>query len=386
MNFEFYTASRIIFGENALEKIGETVRSLGDRALVVLGGGSLHKSGSVEKLCKRLDGAGVEYVFYEGIEDEPEVETVDRGVKFAGKCGVNLVVGMGGGSVIDTAKAISGLYTNGGSVLEYLEGVGEGKIITKPSLPYIAVPTTSGTGAEVTKNAVIRSGKMKFKKSIRSFYLIPDVALVDPVLTLSVPPNITAWCGMDALTQLIEPYVSRKSQPMTDALAIYGIPLAARSLTAAVKNGSDLQARSDMALASLLSGCALANSGLGAAHGISAALGAHFGVPHGLACGMLLPYVMEINMHSNIQKFARIGEALTGRKIENPQAAAMAGVEFVKKLAGDINLPRNLKEYGIGKQDLPALAEASRGSSMNGNPVDLSNDDIMELIKRVVGT
>lgn len=384
MNFEFYTANRIIFGENSLDKIREVAPEMGKRALIVLGGGSLRKCGMVDKLIDILKGIGIEYFFYEGIDREPEVETIDNGVKIALDNKVDLVIGMGGGSVVDTGKAISGLCTNSGSVLSYLEGVGEGKKITKPSLPYIAIPTTSGTGAEVTKNTVIRSGKMKFKKSIRSFHLIPDIAIVDPMLTLSMPPDVTASCGMDALTQLIEPYVSKKSQPFTDALSIYGIPYIARSLAKAVKDGSDIKSRTDMSLGSLLSGCALANSGLGAAHGIAASLGAHFGVPHGLACGIMLPYVMEINMPSNIKKFADIGEALTGVRFDDENKAATAGIEFVKSLSEKIGIPVNLKGYGIEKKDLPALVRSSHGSSMRGNPVELLDDQIMELLERLI--
>jgi len=384
MNFEFYTANRIIFGENSLEKIKEIAPEMGKRALIVLGGGSLRECGVVNRLTRILREIGIEYFFYEGVDKEPEVETIDDGVNLALDYEVDMVIGMGGGSVVDTGKAISGLCTNGGSVLSYLEGVGEGKKITKPSLPYIAIPTTSGTGAEVTKNAVIRSAKMKFKKSIRSFHLIPNIAIVDPILTISLPPYVTAYCGMDALTQLIEPYVSKKSQPFTDALSIYGIPYIARSLAKAVKDGNDIEARTDMSLGSLLSGCSLANSGLGAAHGIAASIGAHFGIPHGLACGIMLPYVMEINISSNIEKFAHIGEALTGVRFDDEKKAASAGIEFVRNLSEKVGVPSNLKGYGIEKKDIPALVRGSHGSSMRGNPVDLSDDQIGELIERVI--
>ena len=384
MNFEFYTASRIIFGAGTLNKLTEFIHEMGNKALIVLGGGSLRKSGIVDRLSLILKDTGAEIFFYEGIDGEPEVETIDRGVEIALKNKVNLVIGMGGGSVIDTAKAISGIATNGGSVLEYLEGVGSGKVITKDSLPYIAIPTTSGTGAEVTKNSVILSQKQKFKKSIRSFKLIPNIALVDPELTLGVPPQITAYCGMDALTQLIEPYTSKKAKPFTDALAIYGIPFIARSLLKAVRDGSNLPARTDMALGSLLSGCALANSGLGAAHGIAASLGANFGIPHGLACGILLPHVMKMNMTAETGKFADIGEALTGMHFSDRKRAAEAGVEFVRKLAEDIGIPTNLKSFGITKEDIPSLAKNSRGSSMSGNPVELSNEELEGFLMNLI--
>jgi alcohol dehydrogenase class IV len=380
MNFEFYTASRIVFGEGSVEQAGIIASEMGKNALIVLGGGSLRKNGVVGRLVENLGSCGVKVNFYEGVSKEPEVETVDEGVEIAVRCKADLIIGIGGGSVIDTAKAISGVASNGGSVKDYLEGVGTGREITKPALPYIAIPTTAGTGAEVTKNAVISSSAEKFKKSIRSQYLIPRAAIVDPVLTLDLPPAITAACGMDALAQLIEPYISKKAKPFADALAIYGIPLVARSLAKAVDNGRDIEARTDMCLASLLSGCALANSGLGAAHGIAASLGANFGVPHGLACGILLPHIMKINMKSNPVKFASIGEALTGRRFADREEAGEAGVDFVRELARRIGIPANLKQFGIKPSDIKDLVIGSKGSSMSGNPVELGDEELAGLL------
>ncbi|MCE1248880.1 MAG: iron-containing alcohol dehydrogenase [Firmicutes bacterium] len=384
MNFEFYTASQIIFGEGTLSRTGPLASKMGKKALIVLGGGSLRKNGIIGRLTEFLNSAGVKSGFYEGIAKEPEVETVDRGVETALGFGADLIIGIGGGSVIDTAKAISGVVTNGGSVRDYLEGVGTGREITKPALPFIAIPTTAGTGAEVTKNAVISSSEEKFKKSIRSPYLIPKAAIVDPQLTWDVPPSVTAACGMDALAQLIEAYISKKSQPFTDALAIYGIPYVARSLGKAVKNGNDAEARADMCLASLLSGCALANSGLGAVHGIAASLGANPGIPHGLACGILLPHIMKINMRFDLRKFAHIGEALTGKRFESEEQAAEAGIEFVSELAKETGIPGDFRQFGIQPELIPQLAEGSKGSSMSGNPAVLSQGEIEGLLGSLI--
>lgn len=339
----------------------------------------------MDRLLKQLAARGINHHLYEGISEEPEIETVDQGVMLAREYGCDLVIGMGGGSVIDTAKAIAGLTTNEGSVTDYLEGVGKGRAITNPSLPCIAIPTTAGTGAEVTRNAVISSCKGRFKKSIRSPYLIPKIALIDPTLTLTLPPNWTAWGGLDALTQLIEAYVSKKAQPIPEALALYGISLVANNLLPVYKDGNDLAARENMSLAALLSGLALANSGLGAAHGLASALGAYYPIPHGLACAILLPYVMELNLEVNPTRFARIGEALTGiSSYNNPLPTAWAGVKFVKELIVALDIPPDLKSYGIEQALAPVLASASFGSSMSGNPKDVSGDELTTLLQKLL--
>jgi alcohol dehydrogenase class IV len=385
INFEFLSPSLIKFGPGVFNHLGELLNGMGKKTLVVLGSGSLRASGAVERLLKQLDEIRIDYCFYEGISAEPEIETADKGVLLAREYGCDLVIGLGGGSVIDTAKAIAGLATHEGSVMDYLEGVGKGLIINRPSLPCVAIPTTAGTGTEVTKNAVISSRNGRFKKSLRSPYLIPKIALIDPALTLTLPPNWTAWGGMDVLTQLIESYVSKKAQPIPEALALYGIPLVANNLLPAYKTGTDLGAREKMALAALLSGLALANSGLGAAHGLASALGAYCPLPHGLACAMLLPAVMELNIESNIEKFARIGEALTGsRDYKSPSQAAGAGIRFVRELLSSLDISSNLRNYGIEPDMVQLLVTASFGSSMSGNPKDLSTDDLTTLLQKLL--
>jgi alcohol dehydrogenase class IV len=384
MNFTFYTAGEIIFGCGELDRVGDLAIRFGHKALIVLRGPAMHRLGAYERLTGLLKTAGLEFVTYDGPDSEPEVADVDTGAEMARVEQADVVIAVGGGSTIDTGKAISALATNGGSVADYLEGVGRGWTISKPTLPFIAVPTTAGTGAEVTKNAVISSFDKKFKKSARSPLMIPNIALLDPELTLSLPAKQTAECGMDALTQLIESYVSKKSQPIPDALSIYGIRLVGKYLERAVMDGNDIKARQGMLLASLLSGLALANSGLGAAHGIAAALGAVCGTPHGLACAILLPSVMELNLNTNVQKFATIAEAFAGRYFDDPRKSAELAVDEVKKLCDRIKIPKKLSQIGVTREIIPDLVAASGGSSMKGNPKELNNSQIEKLLLEIL--
>ncbi|MCI0516037.1 iron-containing alcohol dehydrogenase, partial [candidate division KSB1 bacterium] len=317
-------------------------------------------------------------------QNEPTVTLIDDGASIVRSQNFDLVIGIGGGSAIDTGKALAGLATNPGSVMDYLEGVGTGAEIQQPPLPYLAIPTTAGTGAEVTKNAVIASPEHKFKKSMRSPLLLPRIALVDPELTLTLPPEPTAFSGMDALTQCIEAYTSKKSQPFTDILALEGIRLARRSLRVAFRDGQNLAAREAMSLCSLLSGMALANAGLGAAHGVGAALGALFEIPHGLACAVMLPPVMQANYQSALEKYARVGEILTEKTFSSPEEAAKAGIEFIYQLRKDLKIPESLGALGITSSDVPLLAKNSGGSSMNGNPRQFREEELMQLLNNLI--
>ena len=288
MVFEFVTAPRIIVERGAAQKLPQLCAGLGRHVLIVAGS-SLRKNGMLDTLTKRLAEQDVAYTLFTGVEGEPTPPIVDAAVKAGKDAGADAVAGIGGGSVLDTAKAAAGVITNGGSVRGYLEGVGNGAKIINDPLPFIAVPTTSGTGSEVTKNAVIMSRKEKFKVSMRDERLMANIALVDPELTVSVPKSVTAASGMDAICQLMESYTSKQANALCDAMALYHAPRAIAALKRAYDNGADIEARETMALASLVSGMCLANTGLGAAHGIGAGLGAVMGVRHGIACGMLLP-------------------------------------------------------------------------------------------------
>ena len=303
---EFYTPGKIIFGPGGLSQVGAEAKRLGNKALIVLGKSTMRKSGALNRLAHLLKEKNLEYIIYENIPSDPTVEIVDDGASFARKGNCNLMIALGGGSVLDTGKAISVMVTNEGSVADYQEIEGKGRKFQHKTLPFIAIPTTSGTGSEATRNAVITNTKLGLKKSIRDPWLIPEVALVDPELTLSLPPYVTAVCGGDALTQCIESYLGKKSQEITDALALHAIGLIGKSLVKAVKEGKNLEARKDMAMAALLSGLCLSNSGLGAAHALSHPLGVHYKIPHGLSCAVLLPYVMEYNLPIVTKRLAKI--------------------------------------------------------------------------------
>lgn len=375
---DFFIPPGIIYGPGALERLGDEAARLGRRALLVTGADSLRRGGARGRIEDRLRRAGVETILFEGVEADPAAEIVDLGVAAALKAECDLVVAAGGGSAMDAGKAIAGIATNGGSAYDYLEG----KEITLPPLPCVAIPTTAGTGAEVTKNSVITDRRRSRKQSIRHRLLVPSAALVDPELTFSLPPAATAATGMDALAQLVEPYVSRRSTPLTDALALYGMELAGRFLVRAVQNGSDAEARNGMSLASLLSGMALANAGLGAAHALSHPLGARFGVPHGCGCAMLLPRVMEFNLPVAAQKYARVAEAL-GENVRGLDAAKAAhrAVERVQCLAAEIGIPAGLSAFGVREKDCATIAREARGSSLDGNPVEAGENDLVGILR-----
>jgi len=296
---------------------------------------------------------------------------------------------MGGGSVIDAGKAIAALLTNPGELMDYLEVVGKGNPIQNPAAPFIAVPTTAGTGAEVTRNAVLGVPGRHVKVSLRSPLLLPRLAVVDPELTLGLPPAVTARTGLDALTQLIEAFVSIRANPVTDGFCVRGIPLAARSLRRAFQEGTNPEARRDMSLAALFGGLALANAGLGVVHGFAAPLGGKFPAPHGAICAAILPYGMEINLRAlrarapqneALRRYQEVARLLTGRA----DATAEDGIAWTRAICQDLEIPP-LKAYGIGEQDVAALIpEAAKASSMKGNPLALTPEELLEVLMRSI--
>ncbi|HXT39521.1 MAG TPA: iron-containing alcohol dehydrogenase, partial [Candidatus Angelobacter sp.] len=324
--FEFASATRIIFGAGALREISAIARSFGMCALVVTG----RSIDRAQLLLDMLESAGLLPSVFP-IEGEPAIDSIVRGVRCAKEKRCDLVIGFGGGSAVDAGKAIAALMTNDGDVLDYLEVIGRGRTLINPPAPFIAIPTTAGTGAEVTRNAVLASPEHRVKVSLRSPLMLPRVALVDPELTYNLPPAITASTGLDALTQLIEPYVSCRANPLTDAICTEGIRRAARSLRHAFDNGADKAAREDMALASLFGGLALANAGLGAVHGFAASIGGMFPAPHGAVCAALLPHVMQANLialHERdpraeaVRRYVEVARLLTGSE----RAGAAEGI------------------------------------------------------------
>jgi alcohol dehydrogenase class IV len=382
--FEFATAVRILFGNGRAREAGGLATELGARAFVVTGATARHAGSLLASLAEQ----GLSYVTFR-VSSEPTTDLLREGIGEAREARCDCVIGLGGGSSIDAAKAIASLLANGGDPLDYVEVVGRGLKLTRPAVPWMAIPTTAGTGAEVTRNAVLASPEHGVKVSLRSPTMLPRIALVDPELTYSLPAAITASTGLDALTQLIEPFVSSRANPMTDGLCREGMPRAARSLRAACEHGDDIAAREDMAMASLFGGLALANAGLGAAHGFAAPIGGSFDAPHGAVCAALLPRVMLVNVgalqerqpeHPALRRYREVAQILTG----NEEAEAADGVQWVERLCADLRVP-TLAVYGIGPDDFPALVRnAAAASSMKANPITLTMAELQEILERAL--
>ncbi|HTQ50851.1 MAG TPA: iron-containing alcohol dehydrogenase [Candidatus Acidoferrales bacterium] len=382
MKFEFATATKIIFGPGTLSEAAGLAREFGSRALVVTGRGSSR----AEKLLANLQSNDVRSILF-AVSGEPELATIEQGTRLAKIEQCELVIGIGGGSALDTAKAIAAMLANGGELLDFVEIIGRGRSLTKPSVPFIAIPTTAGTGSEVTRNAVLTSYEHKVKVSLRSPFMLPRVAVVDPELTYELTPALTASTGLDALTQLIEPYVCSRANPMTDGLCVEGIRRVARSLPVAFQDGQNKSAREDMAVASLLGGMTLANAGLGAVHGFAGPIGGLFSdAPHGAICAALLPQVMDANLRAlrqrapdseALKRYAEVARLLTG----DLSATADAGVEWVRRLAGDLKIPR-LGAYGIQSEHVAELVKkAMQASSMKSNPLALTSEELAETLR-----
>ncbi len=378
MKFEFATATRIIFGPGVAGQLGENVKNLGQRALLVTGSNPQRAGRILSQLAEN----GISATLF-SVAGEPEISMIENGVTLAKKANCDLVISYGGGSVIDAGKAIAAMMTNDSALLDYMEIIGQGKPLKKRSAPFIAIPTTAGTGAEVTRNAVLASPVHQVKASLRSPLMLPSLAIVDPELTHDLPPALTASTGLDALTQLIEPYVCLRANPMTDGYCVDGMHRAARSLNEAVFNGKNKSAREDMALASLFGGLALANAGLGAVHGFAGPIGGMFPAPHGAVCAALLPHVMAANLRAlreralgsfALTRYSRMAPLLTG----DPHASADAGVEWVQQLVADLPIPA-LGTYGIREEHVADIvAKAANASSMKANPIVLTPEELAQ--------
>jgi alcohol dehydrogenase class IV len=384
MQFEFATAARILFGTGTLHRVGPIAAQMGRRALVVTGRTLSRASPLLDELAMH----GIENTIFH-VLGEPTTATVREATECARNVDSHLVIGIGGGSALDVGKASAALLRNEGDPEDYLEVVGKGKQLTQPSAPCIAIPTTAGTGSEVTRNAVLALPQHGVKVSMRSPLMLPRVAIVDPELTYHLPPEITASTGLDALTQLIEPYVSGRANPITDILCRDGIRRVARSLARVCEHGDDVAAREDMALASLFGGLALTNAGLGIVHGFAGPIGGKFIAPHGAICASLLPYVMEANVAAikqrlpsseALRRYDEIAQALTGSGI----AKASDGVEWVKESCRTLRIP-SLASYGVQSGDFPELIERADGaSSTKGNPIRLTKDEMLRILSRAL--
>jgi alcohol dehydrogenase class IV len=376
MRFEFATATRIVFGEGAAASLPDLARTFGARPFVVTGASPERTESLVAELSAETF----------RVSGEPTVDLVREGARRAQNTGCDVVISIGGGSVIDAGKAIAIIVTNGGEPLEFLETVGQGRAITVSPLPFIAVPTTAGTGSEVTRNAVLGSAEHGVKASLRSPLMLPRVAVVDPELTYGLPPEVTVFTGLDALTQLIEPYVSIRANPLVDAICVAGIERIAGALLRAYRNGADRDARHDMALASLFGGLALANAGLGVVHGFAAPLGGQWKAPHGALCAALLPHGMAANVaamrarapqHPALQRYFAIARLLTGRS----EASAEDGIDWIRALSAELNVPA-LGAWGITLSDAPGVAEkAAEASSMQANPLPLTEQELIAVVR-----
>jgi alcohol dehydrogenase class IV len=389
LRFDFFANPRVLFGWGRRTEAGQLARTLGERAFFVTGSNALKRQGTIDEVIATIRAANVEVVPLAAISREPEVADVDAAVEslltHQPQSG-DLVFAIGGGSAIDLAKAVAALATNrqGNSVADFLEGVGKGLKVELPPLPVLVMPTTSGTGSEATKNAVISSTDPPYKKSLRSELMIPRAVLIDPELTVGLPAQVTAHTGMDAITQLIEGYLSRRAQPIPQTLALDGLARALPAIETAVADGSNRPAREAMAYAAYLSGMALANSGLGLAHGVAAALGIHCGVAHGLACAVMLSTALRVNKEVRRTEIARLW-TLVDRQSRLAEAdAAQHFIQHIEGIARNIGIPQRLSALGVERSAIPALVKSSRGNSMDGNPRDVSDEELTTLLEEIL--
>jgi alcohol dehydrogenase class IV len=386
MNFEFSIPTKIIFGVDSFKSLPKHISELGRKPLIITDDSKRY----LEEMANNLISRNITFEYFT-VTGEPKIEDIREGTRLAKKFDCDVVVSIGGGSIIDSGKAIAVFITNTGDVLEYLEVIGKGKPITDPPVPIIAVPTTAGTGSEVTSNAVLSSPKDKVKVSARSPLMFPLMAIIDPLLTKSLPPLVTACSGLDALIQLIEVYLSNKSNPFTDALCNEGIKRAARSLKRAYLNGDDIEARQDMSLAAMFSGIALSNAKLGAIHGIAGPLGGMIDIPHGAACAKLFYPVFETNLNAFknrepnspvLNRFVEVSEILSGRNKQNEKVDIDNCAIIVKDFLSVFEIPA-LGNFGLTKDMIPDLAEKSKNSSsMKGNPILLNEQEMQEIIEK----
>lgn len=389
----FYIARlpRILFGKGQFNELPAAMVEYGRKALIVTGGRSIRGSGHWNRLAGYLRELGIEW-FEFSVEDEPSPDLIDRAVRRFRDENIKVVAGIGGGSVVDAAKAIAGLLPRGDSVMDYLEDVGKGMPFEGPSLPFIAVPTTAGTGSEATKNAVLSvRGEQGYKKSFRHEMLVAKVAIIDPQLLESCPQELIAAQGMDAFTQLLESYVSVRANPFTDGLAFSGLQAFREGFFAAWEGGSGESAdrgRAAMAYAALISGITLAQVGLGSVHGLAQPLGSLFPIPHGVACGTTVAAATAMNIRAlrerapdspALKKYADVGRLFSESAEMKDEAACDALVDALVTWTERLAIPR-LGEFGVTRGDLERIVANSRGNSMKTNPVDLSDGEIGQII------
>ena len=384
-SFTLTLPRKVVFGWGRLREAPEHTVALGRRILLVIGKRSAETLGIRDRLVAPLERAGAEVVIHRGPGREPEVGDVDELVAASSHWKPEVVVGCGGGSVLDLAKAAACLIpnANGHSAAEFFEGTEKPRPIEKDPLPFVAVPTTAGTGSEATRNSVLSWPERKLKRSLRDPRMVARIALLDPELTVPVPPETTAHTGMDALTQLIESFVCRRANPATDALALSAVPRVFRSLPRAFRDGSDREARSDMSYAAFASGVCLANAGLGVAHAVAPALGLLYGVPHGKACAVLLPFALEVNREAARAKLAALGRLLDP-EARTAEKAVEALIGKVRELNSLFGIPSRLGALGVKREAVPELAAYSSSNSLKANARPLGREEVAELLAEIV--
>jgi alcohol dehydrogenase class IV len=376
----FFSPNRILFGIDVVKGVATEVKQLGGEKVLIVTDPGLIEAGLVEPIKASLDSEGIAFSIYDQVEPEPPARIVDQCARYLKDENCDLIIGVGGGSSLDVAKGASIMATNEGSILNY-SGV---DTVPKRGLPKILVPTTAGTGSEVTRVLVIADEASNIKKTVYSTYVLSDVAIVDPMMTLSMPPTVTADTGIDALVHAIETYVSANATPFSDILAIEAITLIAENVTKAFAKGENVEARYHMSLAATISGLAFGSGGLGAVHALSNPLGIEYGLPHGRANALMLPHVMTYNLIGNPIKFALIAEAM-GEELEalSPVEAGALAVEAVKELLNQLKIPVRLRDYHIPQKDIPKLIERVMKVSrlFVPNPRNVTREDVEEIFR-----
>jgi len=374
----FRTTKRILFGVGAVEKIGAEAQLLKGKKVLVITDSGVIQAGLLEGVKKSLQAANIPFALFDGVEPDPRIEVVEKSVEKAKKEGIDLIIGLGGGSSLDIAKVTSIMITNTGKI----DGFFGIDLVPNPGIPVILVPTTAGTGSEVTPIAILSDTKEKLKKGIVSPTLFPEVAIVDPKLTIGLPPSVTAFTGMDALTHAIEAYASINATDLTDLFALRAMDLCSKNLRMAYAHGENLAARSNMMEGSLLAGIAFANAGVGAVHAFAYPLGGEFHLAHGLTNTLMLPYIMRYNILGCPHKFAQMAKAF-GEKVEGLSEldGAETAVKFVERLSDDIRVPRRLRDVGVPENAIPRLAEAAMKVTrlLANNPRKIALEDAVAI-------